>query len=117
MGEYAERRWPVTEPILFIAPTANLAKLAAGVIAEAGLSVPVEVGNYGEAPAAAAKYPDAGVIISRGGTAEQLKQLTRRTIIELRRRSATFSRPFTASPARFVRGEEAPAGGEGFFAA
>ncbi len=71
------------ESILFIAPTQSMAELAQRVIAQMGLSLPVEVGNYQESLQAIRKYPDIGVIISRGGTAEQLKKLTGKTIVEV----------------------------------
>jgi hypothetical protein len=62
------------EPILFIAPSAELAKLAEGVLAEMGVSLLIEIAINQQAVEVYRSYPDISVIIARGGTAEILKQ-------------------------------------------
>ena len=71
------------EPILFIAPNKDVAVVATRIIAEMGLSYPLEVSNIEQAQDVARKYPDINVIISRGKIAEILTQLPGKTIVEL----------------------------------
>lgn len=71
------------ESILFIAPSQSIAQIAVKVISEMGLSIPIEIGANQRAIDLARAYPDIGVIISRGGTAEALKQMNDKTVVEL----------------------------------
>ncbi|MDI3481670.1 MAG: hypothetical protein PWQ97_1325 [Tepidanaerobacteraceae bacterium] len=59
--------------ILFIAPFKNIAETALKVSQKMNIDIIVEVGNMEEALQIANKYDDIDVIISRGGTAELLK--------------------------------------------
>jgi len=69
------------ESVLFIAPSQTIADTAGKIIAEMGLSLPVEVGTNQQALKIAVSYPDISVIISRGGTAEDLEELPGKTIV------------------------------------
>lgn len=71
------------ESILFIAPSKTMAEMAERVISEMGLSMPVEIGANLQALNLARAHPDIGVIISRGGTAEDLKQMTGKTVVQI----------------------------------
>jgi methyl-accepting chemotaxis protein len=71
------------ESILFIAPSQSIAQIAVMVISEMGLSIPIEIGANQQAIDLARAHPDIGVIISRGGTAEGLKQMIDKTVVEL----------------------------------
>jgi hypothetical protein len=51
-----------------------MAEAAGKVAAEMGIAFPIEVGSMQTALEIAAKYPQAAVIISRGGTAEVVKK-------------------------------------------
>lgn len=69
------------EAVLFIAPSQSIADIARKVTAEMGLSLPIETGNNRQALVIAAAYPNISVVISRGGTAEDLEKMTDKTIV------------------------------------
>ncbi|GLI18273.1 sigma-54-dependent Fis family transcriptional regulator [Tepidanaerobacter syntrophicus] len=71
-------------PILFIAPFKKIAKTAIKVSQEMNINLIVETGNMETALAIMRKYPDADVVISRGGTAELLKNLEDISVVEIR---------------------------------
>jgi len=71
------------ESILFIAPFQEIADIAKRVIFEMQLSIPVIVANNETALQAIEEFPNASVLISRGGTANDLKGLPERTIVEI----------------------------------
>ncbi|MDF2499691.1 MAG: norR 23 [Anaerosporomusa subterranea] len=60
--------------ILFLAPYHSMAELAASTARQLGANIYIEVAKDTEAKAAVAKHPDVGVIISRGGLAEEIKE-------------------------------------------
>ena len=78
----------IIEPILFIALSQSMAETAAAVKAELGLSFPIEVSNMQAVQTVVQSYPDAAVVISRGGTATKIRQLTNKTVVEI---TATIS--------------------------
>lgn len=69
--------------ILFIAPFPSMAATAQTVVAQLGLNIPVLVGNNKQALVLASRFPASTIIISRGGTASDLKQLPNRTVVEI----------------------------------
>ncbi len=72
------------EPILFIAGSPEMAKVAEGIAAERGLSLPVAVSNMEEAEKLVlSTYPDARVLICRGGTAQTLRTLPGKIIVDI----------------------------------
>lgn len=71
------------DSILFIAPSPSIAELARQVAAEMGLSIPIEIGANQQAVDLARTHSSSSVLISRGGTAEDLKQLADKTVVEL----------------------------------
>lgn len=71
------------ESILFIALSAKMAETAARVASEMGVSFPIEVGSMQTGQEIAERYPQAEVIISRGGTAETIKKNTGRHVVEI----------------------------------
>lgn len=75
-------------PILFIAPFEDLADTAKEVIQELKLPIQVVMAANEKAVAVAKAQPEAVILISRGGTANDLKALPERTVVEV---SATFS--------------------------
>lgn len=79
--------------ILFIAPFKELADLAQKVIHRMGLSIPVIMANNENAVSAVENYPDKMILISRGGTANDLKELSEKTIVEI---NASFSDIFVS---------------------
>lgn len=70
--------------ILFVAPSAHVAQSAVKVISEMGLQVPVETKNMQEAVGVTEAYPDVKIIISRGGTAEIIKEKTGKTVVGIK---------------------------------
>ena len=72
------------KPILFIAPYLNMAENAQRLSEKIGVPMYIEVGNNQAARAIAKKYPEVDVIISRGGTANDLKSLPEVTVVEIR---------------------------------
>jgi transcriptional regulator with PAS, ATPase and Fis domain len=71
------------ESILFVAPFKEIADVAKRVILEMELSIPVIIANNETALLAIKKFPDVSVLISRGGTATDLKVLPEKTIVEI----------------------------------
>lgn len=74
--------------ILFVAPFGELAGLAEKVIKKMGLSIQVIVASNESAVTAVKSYPEKTILISRGGTAYDLRKLPERTVVEV---SASFS--------------------------
>ncbi|RKL61992.1 AAA family ATPase [Thermoanaerobacteraceae bacterium SP2] len=70
--------------ILFIAPFNNIAETALKVAQKMNIDMVVEVGNMEEALQIADKYDDIDVIISRGGTAELLKDAKDVPVVEIK---------------------------------
>lgn len=60
-----------------------MAEIAAKVISEMGVNIPVKIGANQQALEIARAHPGSGVIISRGGTAEDLRQIGGKTIVEI----------------------------------
>lgn len=71
------------EQVLFITPSQSMAEIAVRVISEMSVSIPVKIGANQQALDIARAHPDIGVIISRGGTAEDLRQIADKTIVEI----------------------------------
>ena len=76
------------EQILFIVPSRIMADSVTKVLAQMGLDMPVEVGTNQQALGIVQSYPGVGVVISRGGTADDLKKSTNKTVVEI---TATIS--------------------------
>ncbi len=74
--------------ILFIAPFEALAEQAAAIIRRLGLDIDVQTASNEQAVDIAKSHPDKTVLISRGGTAYDLKKVPERTVVEV---STTFS--------------------------
>lgn len=71
------------EPILFVAPNQDVAETAKRVMAETGISFPVEVSNVQQVQELIRAYPDIHVIISRGKIAETVAQMAGKTVVEI----------------------------------
>lgn len=71
----------VITPVLFIATSQSMADIVKQVLADMGISMPVEIGANQQAVKIAERYPDIDIVISRGGTAEELQQFTDKTIV------------------------------------
>ncbi|KYZ76854.1 chemotaxis protein [Anaerosporomusa subterranea] len=71
------------EPILFVAPSPKMAEEAKQITAAMGISLDIVTSNMGDAKSVALSYPDAKIMISRGGTAQALRQLSGKTVIEI----------------------------------
>lgn len=71
------------DQLLFIAPAENIAKLAEKANQFMGVDMIIKVG-IDQAKDIALQYPEATVIISRGGAAENLKGLRERLVIEVK---------------------------------
>lgn len=69
------------EQILFIAPSQVMADMAQDVSLKISLRCEFGIGTNKEALSVASKYPDARVLISRGGTVEDLKALPHKTVV------------------------------------
>jgi len=65
-----------------------MAESVTKVLAQMGLDMPIEVGTNQQALGIVQSYPEIGVVISRGGTAEDLKKSTNKTVVEI---TATIS--------------------------
>lgn len=76
------------EQILFIAPSQSMASMAKEICDRMGLQIPIEVGTNQKALDLAKQYANIGVVISRGGTVEDLKKIPNKTVIGI---SATLS--------------------------
>lgn len=70
-------------PILFLAPFHGMADLAADTARQLGVDMVVEVVKDREAKAATQRYPDVGVVISRGGLAEEIKSVAGVSVVEV----------------------------------
>lgn len=70
-------------PIVIVAPLKKIANVAHEVCKDLNLDIPIIIANDEMAPAAALKYKDASVFISRGGTADALTVYTNKTIVNL----------------------------------
>jgi transcriptional regulator with PAS, ATPase and Fis domain len=73
----------MTDQLLFIAPAENIAKLAAKIKQVITVDMTIKIGIE-QAKEIALSYPEAAVIISRGGAAESLKGLKERSVIEIK---------------------------------
>lgn len=71
------------EPILFIAPSQIIAEIVKGITVEMNVNFPIEIGSNQQALELANAYPEINIIIARGGTAETIKQQSRKTVIEI----------------------------------
>jgi hypothetical protein len=60
-----------------------MGETATFIASEMGASFPIEVGNINNAKEIALRYPQAEVLISRGGTAGVLKELPGRSVVEI----------------------------------
>ena len=60
-----------------------MAEIAAQISADSGLSFPIEVSNSTDARNVVQKYPEISVLISRGATADVLKQIPGKTVVEI----------------------------------
>jgi transcriptional regulator with PAS, ATPase and Fis domain len=69
--------------ILFMAPFANMAALAQEVAAEMKLPLTIEIADDFTAKAIVRKHPEAEVVVSRGGVAEQIKEIPGITVTEV----------------------------------
>lgn len=70
-------------PILFLAPFVNMAELAAVVAAEMGIPLKIDTARDQEAQSVVQKYPEAEVVISRGGIAEEVQAMDRVTVVQI----------------------------------
>ena len=73
----------MSDQLLFIAPAENIASLAEKAAQSMDVAMIIKVG-INQAKDIALQYPEAAVIVSRGGAAENLKELTERSIIEIK---------------------------------
>lgn len=69
--------------ILFAAPTEEVGRKARKIIRRKGLSIPVLVTDDKSACAEIESHPEALVIISRGGVAEEIKKIPGKTVVEV----------------------------------
>ena len=69
--------------ILFAAPTEEVGRKARKIIRRKGLSIPVLVTDDKSACAKIESHPEALVIISRGGVAEEIKKIPGKTVVEV----------------------------------
>lgn len=69
--------------ILFAAPAADIAQKAERIIRRRQLDMPVITADDKSVRDAVLAYPDPFVVISRGGVAEEIKQIPGRTVVEV----------------------------------
>ena len=69
--------------ILFLAPFHSMAELVAATARQMGVPLHVEIAKDTEAKAVAERYTNVGVIISRGGLAEEIKSVTGTSVVEV----------------------------------
>ena len=69
--------------ILFAAPAADIAQKAERIIRRRQLDIPVITADDKSVRDAVLAYPDPFVVISRGGVAEEIKQIPGRTVVEV----------------------------------
>lgn len=74
--------------ILLLAPFEEMAQKAKDIIRQRGLDIDVSVASNEEAVTMAGERPDKTILISRGGTANDLKLIPERTVVEI---NTTFS--------------------------
>lgn len=67
--------------ILFIAPSSPMADAAAAICHETGAHIVIVVGSNRDVPALLQAHPHANVIISRGGTAEEVRRHCDKTVV------------------------------------
>lgn len=70
-------------PILFLAPFPGMAKLAAEIAEEMGIRMIVEITDDAQVRTVVKKYPNAEVIVSRGGVAEQVRVFDNISVVEI----------------------------------
>ena len=71
------------DSVLFIAPQKEIAQVARKVLDELNISMPIIVAKNEDAVEKVKQYPNASVIISRGGTARDLKKYTDKIIVDI----------------------------------
>ena len=69
--------------ILFIAPHYDVAQVAQNVFRDLKLNIPLIIAANKDAVEKAGNYPDVSVIISRGGTARDLKKYTDKLVVDV----------------------------------
>lgn len=79
--------------ILFVAPAPPIAEAAEKIMTEMGIQIPVFIGANQEAVQIVSSHPEANIIISRGGTADDIKDQTHKTIVEIAVSVADLMRP------------------------
>lgn len=79
--------------LLLVAPYRHTGALSAQVVAQLGLSIPVEVAYDYEALDVVKRHPKARIVISRGGTAKVLRGVPNLTVIDI---EASFYDVFNA---------------------
>lgn len=90
------------EQILFVALSSKMAETAKKVATDLGLSFPIKVSSMQESQELARSYPEAGVLISRGGTANLLKQIEGRTVVEITAAISDILEPVSKLTARGI---------------
>jgi hypothetical protein len=83
----------IIEPILFIAVSQQMADQAAQISTEMGLQFPIVMCSMQEADKVAMGYPDIAILVSRGGTAEVLRKLPGKTVVEIMATVSDFLEP------------------------
>ena len=71
------------DSILFIAPQKEIAQVARKVFQDLNISIPIIIAKNEAAVSQARKYPNISVIVSRGGTARDLKKYTDKLIVDV----------------------------------
>lgn len=71
------------DSILFIAPQKEIAQVACKVFQDLNISIPIIIAKNEAAVSQARKYPNISVIVSRGGTARDLKKYTDKIIVDI----------------------------------
>lgn len=71
------------ENILFVAVSRKMAALAESITKKMGISMPIVVSTSTEIKSLVSEYPEVGVFISRGRSAQVLAQLTNKPIVEI----------------------------------
>lgn len=71
------------DSILFIAPQKEIAQVARKVFQDLNISIPIIIAKNEAAVSQARKYPNISVIVSRGGTARDLKKYTDKIIVDI----------------------------------
>ena len=69
--------------IVFIAPARPIAEAAEKILTEMNVQIPVFVGANEEAVQIVSAHPEADIIISRGGTADDIRRQTPKTVVEI----------------------------------